>query len=187
MVTIQIKDKQYDVPTKWNEVTLKQYVQLNRWQKELTAVRLLSIVTGIEYDTISNLPCTEFSIKVMPEMEWLSEELNPLNVPRCKHLTIDGKKIKVIYDVSQERFGQKLFMQQLVAKAIEQKSDHAELVASVVSNYYAPYLHPQNKWDEKHVKETEQLIYDLPVLEVYPEADFFLRGYIQFVRPKAKR
>ena len=187
MITIQIKEKQYEIPTEWHEVTLRQYVQLTRWGDSLNAIRLLSIMTEIPYEEISNLPCDEFSIKVMPEMGFLSKEFNPLSIRRANEITINGVKLKVIRDIGQERFGQKLFMQQLVTNGIEKKTAHSELVASVVANYYAPYLHPDKKWDDKHVKEVEQEVYNMPVVEAYPEADFFLRGYIVFAKPKQKR
>lgn len=187
MITIQIKETQYNIPTKWEEVTLRQYIQLVRWGDKLNPVRLLSIVTGIKYEDISNLPCDEFSIKVMPDMEFLGTDMNVFGLHRKKELTINGTTVKVIYDAGQERFGQKLYMQQVVTNGVENKVNHNELVAPVVANYYAPYLHPQGKWDDKHVKEVENYIYDMPMVEVYPEADFFLRGYIRYAKPKEKR
>lgn len=187
MITIQIKQTQYDIPTQWSEVTLRQYIQLTRYADKLNPVRLLSIVTGIPYDDISNLPCDEFSIKVMPEMNFINEDINVFGLHRKKELTINGTKVKVIRDAGQERFGQKLYMQQVVTNGVDNKVNHNELVAPVVANYYAPYLHPQNKWDDKHVKEVEAYIYDMPMVDVYPEADFFLRGYIRYVIPKVKR
>jgi hypothetical protein len=187
MITIQIKEKQYEIPTHWTEVTLRQYIQLTAYADKLNPARLLSIVTDIPYADICNLPCDEFSIKVMPQMDFVTEQFNPFSIHRKNEITINGVKVKTIKDAGQERFGQKLYMQQIVSNGIEKKVNHNELVAPVVANYYAPYLHPSGKWDDKHVKEIETYIYDMPVVEVYPEADFFLRGYIVFAKPKVKR
>lgn len=185
MLTIQINKHQYEIPTKWDEVTLKQYSEIVLNADDLSPIKLLSILTGIDYDILANFSCSAFSLEAMPEMEWLNEPLNPRTFKRSKTLTIAGKEIKIIHDAGQERFGQKLFMQQLVNKAIESNVNHTLLVAPVVANYYAPYLRDDGKWIESHVNEVQDLIMNMKVCKVYPEADFFLSGYIKFKPMKA--
>lgn len=183
MITIQINKQQYDIPTSWDEVTVLQYIQLTDNVDELTHVRLLSIFTGIDFDVLNNFPCDAFKQVVVTDMAWMGESFNPKLKVRARSITLNGLTIPTIQDVSQERFGQKLFMQQLVNKAIAESTNHVTLIAPVLACYYAPYIHPEKKWVESHVKEVEQLIYKLPISIAYPEADFFLSGYIKY-KPK---
>ncbi len=185
MITIQIKSQQYQIPTKWNEVTVGQYLAITNNAENLNGVVLLSIFTGIDYDTLTNFPCDEFDIKVVPEMEWMGEPFNPKNFLRPSEITIGSTTIKTIKDAGKERFGQKLFMQQLVAKAIEINANHVSLIAPVLANYYAPYLHKDNKWVEEHLSEVEMLVLQMPIVVAYPEADFFLSGYLKYKPKKA--
>lgn len=185
MITIQIANKEYEIPTEWNEVTLQQYKTLAHYTDRLDQARVLSILTGIEYKEICNLPCDEFQLKVIPEISFFNEPFDPLTQKRAKELHLDKYVITPILDPTKERFGQKLYMQQLVNSAIEQKTSHINLVAPVVACYYAPIIHPEKKWDEQHVKEVETLVLQMKVVEAYPEADFFLRGYIKYA-PKKK-
>jgi len=180
MVTIKINDYEYDIPTSWNEVTLRQYIELATYIEDINHIRLLSIFTGIDYDVLANFPCDDFQIKVIPEMDFLQEELNVLAIKRAKVLHIGNYEFEPILDPSKERLGQKLFMQQITENAVANHYPHFSLVAPIIANYYAPFVHPQKKWEEKHIKEFEQLVLDMPMVEAYPEADFFLSGYLTY-------
>ena len=187
MVTIQINKHQYDIPTDWKEVTLRQYIDLATYIDDINHVRVLSIFTGLDYDILANSPCDDFKIKVIPEMDFLNADINVLNIKRADYLTIGGVKYEKILDPSQERLGQKLFMQQIVNNGIENSLPHYSLVAPTIACYYAPVAHAENKWNEKHVKQFEQLVLDMKLVEAYPEANFFLRGYIKYSLQKEKR
>lgn len=184
MVTIKINNHEYDIPTSWNDITLKQYINLATYVDDINHIRLLSIFTGIEYDVLANFPCDDFQIKVIPEMIFLQEELDILTIKRAKVLHIGEYEFEPILDPSKERLGQKLFMQQITEVAVKQSYPHYSLVAPIIANYYAPFVHPQKKWDEKHIKHFEKLVLDMPLFEAYPEADFFLSGYLTYSTKK---
>lgn len=184
MITIEISNVEYNIPTQWEDITVRQYEQLILNADAMNHVRLLSIFTGIPYDSLNNLPCDEFTLKVIPEMKFMTEEFSPFSLPRRKKITIGSTEVDTIQDPSKERFGQKLYMQQLTHNAIVNNLNHITLVAPVLSCYYAPYLHPEKKWDEYHVKTLQQVVYDMKVVEAFPEADFFLRGYIRYAPTK---
>jgi len=184
MLTVKINDYEYDIPTEWEEVKLGQYLELMTHSNEINHIRLLSIFTGLSYEVLANLPCDEFMLKVVPEMGFMSKEFNLFHLKRKQAVTIAGQKIKTIADPSKERFGQKLYMQQLVSSAVTGKANHITLVAPTVACYYAPYLHKEKKWDEEHVKLIEESVKEMLVVEAFPEADFFLRGYMRYAPKK---
>jgi predicted secreted protein len=184
MVTIKINNYEYPIPTKWEEVTLRQYIELATYIYDINHIRMLSIMTGLDYDVLCNFPCDDFQLKVIPEMNFLSEELDVLSIKRASKLHIGDFIFDVIRDPSKERLGQKLFMQQITESAVQNKLPHHTLIAPVIANYYAPFVHPDKKWEEQHIKEFEQLVLDMPLMEAYPEADFFLTGYLTYSRKK---
>lgn len=184
MVTIQINNYSYDIPTNWTEVTLRQYIELATYIGDMSHIRLLSIFTNIDYDVLCNFPCDDFKIKVIPEMAFLSEAIDVLTIKRASKLHIGSYEFEPILDPSKERLGQKLFMQQITENAVTKNLPHYSLVAPVIANYYAPFVHPLKKWDEKHIAEFEQLVLNMPLVEAYPEASFFLTGWLTYSTKK---
>lgn len=185
-ITIQINDYKYDIPASWEQVTLEQYIDLDLYREELSPIRLLSILTRLNYDILSNLPCDEFILKVMPELKWIGENYDVFSAKRKKEIQIGNYLFDTIIDVGKERLGQKLYMQQLVNNAIKNNVNHCLLIAPVVANYYAPYVHPEKKWNESHIKDFESMVMKMPMVDAYAEANFFLNGYIVFQKKKAK-
>jgi len=187
MVTIEINKHQYKVPTLRNEVTVEQYLAIEQHAETLDEIRLLSILTGIDYDSLSNLPCGDFGVLVMPELTWVGNLFEVTTARRQTKIKIGKYTVETIIDVMGERLGQKLMMQRMVNDAIKNNAKYSTLIAPVLACYYAPHLHPEKKFSESHVKEVEQLILKMPVEQAYPEANFFLRGYLKPLKLKRKR
>lgn len=185
-ITIQINDYKYEIPSSWEQVTLEQYIDLDLYREELSPIRLLSILTRLNYDILSNLPCDEFILKVMPELKWIGENYDVFASKRKREIQIGNYLFDTIIDVGKERLGQKLYMQQLVNNAIKNNLNHCLLIAPVVANYYAPYVHPEKKWNESHIKDFESMVMKMPMVDAYAEANFFLNGYIVFQKKNQK-
>lgn len=182
MINLIINDHTYKVPSTWEEVTLGQWVALAGAGDNLNHIKLLSIFTNLSEDVLANLPCDAVKTDLIPEMDFIRQPIDLMTIPRPGVLELNGKTISVITDPGRERFGQKLFIQQLVTAALEREAGYWELVAPTIACYYAPFLHPDNKWDDRHVKAVEPYVYDMPVTVAYPEAIFFLNGYLKLRR-----
>lgn len=187
MLTIEINKHKYDIPTLRNEVTVEQYMEVEHYAENIDEIRLLSIFTGIDYDTLANLPCGDFKVLIMPELKWIGNLFDVTTARRASRLNIGKYKVQPIYDVSSERIGQKLMMQRMVNDGIKNNVKYSALIAPVLACYYAPYLHPDKVWNEKHVAEIAKLILKMPIEQAYPEANFFLRGYLKPLPQKRKR
>jgi hypothetical protein len=185
MINVIINEYTYQVPTTWQEVTLEQWIALAKVSTDINHIDILSIFTGLDRDVLGNLPCDAVKVDLLPEMTFLSERLDLLELPRPKVLHLGGKELEPITDPGRERFGQKIYMQQLVNAAIEKGADHWDLVAPTIACYYAPTFHPEGKWDDRHVAKIQALVYTMPVVEAYPEAAFFLSGLIRYAPRKA--
>jgi hypothetical protein len=184
-IELKINEYTYTLPTTWQEVTVGQFIALNDYANELSAARLLSIFTGMDYDVLLNLPIEHFNVVVLPEMGFIGEKFDPFKEPRKKTIHIGQYDFEAIIDPGRERLGQKLFLQQLVNNAITNNVQHYNLICPVVACYYAPFVHPEKKWDEKHVYQFAKLVENTPISEAYPEANFFLSGYMRYFPKKA--
>jgi len=185
MIELQINEIKYNLPTQWDELTVEQFIALSENATDLSAARLLSIFTGLSYDTLVNLPIEHFNMTVLPEIDFLNKQWKPFDEKRKKTITIGKYEFDAIKDPSRERLGQKLYMQQLVNNAIQNNEPHYNLICPVVACYYAPYVHPEKKWEERHVAEFTELVKKAKVIEIYPEANFFLTGYMVYLPKKA--
>ena len=85
-----------------------QYIDLDLYREELSPIRLLSILTRLNYDILSNLPCDEFILKVMPELKWIGEQYDVFSARRKKEIQIGNYLFDTIIDVGKERLGQNL-------------------------------------------------------------------------------
>jgi hypothetical protein len=186
MINVVIDNVTYPLPTSWSEVTVSQYRSIIAAGEKLDTVMLLSILTGIGYEVLNNLDCSQFDSDVVPELTWIGEPFDPFKLKRAKVLRIGDRKVEPIIFPNKERLGQKLLMQQIVNEAIVSGADHASLITPVVACYYAPYLHRQNKYEEAHVESVKKLVDAMPLVEAYPEANFFLSGYVRYSKTKQK-
>lgn len=185
MITLKINEIEYNLPTEWDEITVGQFIELSQYATDLSAARILSIFTGLAYDVLTNLPIEHFNVVVLPELSFIHKQWSPFDEKRKKKIVIGKYEFDAIRDPARERLGQKLFMQQLVNNAIKEKRPHYELVCPVVANYYAPFVHPEKKWDERHVMDFAEVVKKGKLVEIYPEANFFLSGYMKYLPKKA--
>lgn len=177
MLQVKIENEVFTIPEKWAEVTVRQYDQMCRYADDLNYARLLSILTGIEYDTLNNYDCNQFVVNVFPVLEYAEKVPDFKTLKRAETITIGGRVLPIIKDPSKERIGQKLLMTSVLGNGENIKL--YEVIPFIVANYYAPKLHPENKWDEQHVQEVKEQVMGMPILDAVAEANFFLIGYIQ--------
>lgn len=178
MIEVIINDFSYDVPTKWDEVTLEQWVALVKAGDAITHVDLLAIFTGLDKDVLANLPCDAVKLDLIPEMDLLSDHLDLAKLVRPAVIRLGGKELAPVPDPGRERYGQKVYLHQTITEAVARGAEMWELIAPTIACYYAPALHPEGKWDDRHVKQVEALVYSMKITEAYPEAAFFLSGSI---------
>lgn len=184
MIEIKLEGTPYQIPNSWDEVTVRQYDELSRHAEKPNPVRVLSVLTGLDYDTLNNFDCGGFEVNVMPALSFLGSPFELSTLPRKTHIKIRGVAIPVITDPGRERIGQKLLMTTLLSPEGELTKTIPEIMADVVANYYAPKIHPDGKWVEEHVAEIRSDIYESLVVDIVPECNFFLLGYIKDLKTR---
>lgn len=187
MTSLTINGINYDnIATRWSELTLRQYCQLTANKEEIAKAdnfshaRMISILTGIDYDALMNTDCSQFATNVLPAIDFIEQDIDVFSLKRKSEIKIGATVVKTIVEPKSERLGQKLYIEQLVEKAIKEKTNLCDIVAKVVACYYAPIINDDEVWKEKKVDELTDVINDSLLIEVFPEANFFLTGCIEY-------
>lgn len=177
MLDLTIEGATFKIPESWEEVTLDQFNQMAEHADNLNPVRILAILTGLNYEELNNYDCSGFEVGVMPALGYLGDLPDFAKLERKSELDFGGRKVPTIADPGRERIGQKLYMSAILTPNGKTEKRIHEIAAQIVANYYAPKLHPENKWDENHVEIIRGEVLGMPVLDVMPEVNFFLIGF----------
>lgn len=181
MLPLKIGEIKANIPTTWDEVTLKQYMDLQTYREDLNILRLLSILTSVEYRTLLNINSDSFDDRIMDSIEFIKTPIDIYTLEEKETITINGKVIKVP-DPSTHTIGQKLLLQSKIRQLQETgEGSHAILVSYAVAIYLQPLIDGTD-FDDTRVEEMRELVTSLPLVDVYPIGCFFLDGWIMFLR-----
>lgn len=183
MISIKINKVVFNIAENISELCTFQYCELNKHRDNLNTVRLLSILTGIDYTVLNNSDCSKFE-PILSVLKFDDKE-KPLQNIECPDVVeIDKKEIKVVKEIGQETFGQKVFAQEIVNSMIAERLDKVEALVKVVAIYLQPQI--DGSFDDKKAKELENKLMELPITGVYPIGNFFLSRYVKYSKPKVK-
>ena len=155
-----------DCPTSWDEVTVRQYIQFESDWNGKDLVKLMSILTGLDVETISNSKGNVIN-QLTPIITFVQDSPPDFKKLPKKDLLINGKTIKMPKKLEQETFGQ---MSELY-KILEDKEDIIKHIPRVMAIYAQPQL--EGAFNKETLDKTEELINDLPAVLAYPHCFFF--------------
>lgn len=168
---------QWTVPTKWEDVTLKQFQEVERYyedkDKKFDVREVLEIFTNHTRDEINALPI-EFLEEIMSNLLFLQER--PEEKEASNSVIINGEK----YTVHTEN---KLKVGEYIGADTAMKGDkhnYAAILAILCRKEGEIYdSHFENEVLEDRIKMWEKV----PVVEVLPIIGFFLQLYITLQTP----
>lgn len=183
MLSITINKVVFNIAENISELCTFQYCELNKHRDNLNTVRLLSILTGIDYTVLNNSDCSKFE-PILALLKF-DDKAKPLQGIECPDVVvIDKKEIKVVKEIGQETFGQKVFAQEVVNSMIAERVDKVEALVKVAAIYLQPQI--DGSFDDTKAREFEKKLMELPITDVYPIGNFFLSKYVSYLKPKAK-
>ena len=184
MISITINKVVFNIAENISELCTFQYCELNKHRDNLNTVRLLSILTGIDYTVLNNSDCSQFE-PILGVLKFDDKEKPLQNIDCPDVVEIDKKEIKVVKEIGQETFGQKVFAQEVVNSMIAERLDKVEALVKVAAIYLQPQL--DGMFNDVKARELEKKLMELPINQVYPIGNFFLSKYVKYLQPKAKR
>ncbi len=167
-------------PTSYEQISVRTYLQImEEWDDKEDLIKLFCIITGFDYDRLNNAKFQEgYEQEIFRGIAWIYQEKIEWDklVPK-EFLIIDDKEIKIPEDIGDESIGQKISIMQA---ASEEDVSELQLIPDVLSIYLDPHFNEydkpleERKFNKKRAIEFREKILDLPILECYPLAFFFL-------------
>jgi hypothetical protein len=167
----------WSVPTRWEDVTLKTYQEIERYyedkDKDFDIREVLHIFTNHSEDEINALP-VEFLEEIMTHLVFLQtkpEEKEPTN-----KITINGEEYSI-------NFMEKLKTGEYVAADMAMKSDkhdYASFLAILCRKQGEVY---DSKFEAEVFEERRKMFEQQPVVNILPIISFFLSLYVQLQTP----
>ena len=183
MIAITINKVVFNIAENISELCTFQYCELNKHRDNLNNVRILSILTGIDYTVLNNSDCSQFE-PILGLLKFDDKE-KPLQNIECPDVVeIDKKQIKVVKEIGQETFGQKNFATIAVSDMIAERLDKVEALVKVAAIYLQPQI--DGFFDDTKAREFEKKLMESPITDIYPIGNFFLSKYVKYLQPKAK-
>lgn len=177
----KIDGKSYQCPTKWEEVTVKQFQELKQWnQKDF--VKLLSILTCVPYDILFNTQTIDIDVKLMPALKFIEVPLNDSTLPPVSHIKIDGKQYPVPKDLGKYTFGQKIVATTKINEALKQYNDAYVVLSQMVAIYMQPIIQEKPYNEDEADKMAAEVIDNCSIVEVFAVGCFFLQKLIGLQR-----
>ena len=168
---------QWVVPTKWEDVTLKQFQEIERFyedkDKDFDVREVLHIFTNKGIDEINALPL-EFLEEIMSKMVFLQEK--PEEKKPTNSVEIKGER----YTIHTEN---KLKVGEYVAADTAMKGDkhnYAAIMAILCRKDGELY---DSKFENEVLEDRIRMWEEVPVTEILPIISFFIQCYITLQMP----
>lgn len=167
--TIVVKDYgNITVPTSWDDITLRQFVNLMRLQEaegknELSIVDIMAVLTGTDKKYIYSLP-SDFANTIMAHLLFLNE---PLKEEPKAEVEINGDLYKINY-MEKLKFGEYTDANTIMAN---DKFDYGSLLAILCRKEGEKY---DDDFIAEHIEKRTEMWNNQPITKVYPLVCFFL-------------
>ena len=153
------------MPSKWEEMTVKQYLQIETTSNNL---ELLSLLSGVPLTDILNTK-TDLTPIVKKMVELLSETPPDFKkVPR-RIIFIEGKRIKIPSDFSRVTFGQSALIEQYLGEA---EDDERRAIARVMGVILQPLI-DGGPFNMDRAASITRKVEQMAIVDVFPNVFFF--------------
>ena len=168
-----VDEQEIEIPIIWEDVTLAQFMRLLE-TKNLDAIELLSIVTGLSREYCYNVPESAVE-KIVKHIFFLTEE--PPDFGKWKRpdeVLIQGAFHKVPTDLKKESWGQKVMAQQEMNAMIEGKMNVLSVMPYLLSVYFYSKVTGDKEYTDEKIRAFIPQIMSMKAMDAIPIATFFL-------------
>ncbi len=182
MVKFKIDGTKYTCPQRWDEVTLRQFQELKHWDGK-DFIKLLSIVTGIDYYTLFNTKNFDVDDYLLPYLEFLKKPFDEKSTASIKEIKIDDKYYPVPTDLKAYSFGQKIAACQAIEEA-QKEGDVYDSLGMVVAIYMQPIVTGKEYSQEAAKEFCLNVVNNCSITQSYRVGNFFLNSFLKSLRAK---
>lgn len=167
-----IKDfKEWKVPTRWEDLTLKTYEDIERYykdgDKEFNVIDVLDILTDKSRDEINELPA-EFLEIILTHLSFLATQPK-VDEPSNK-IVIDGETYAVNV-MEKLKVGEYVAVDTILKN---DRHDYASILAILCRKQGEVY---DSKYEAEIFEDRKKMFEEQPVIKILPIVNFFLQLY----------
>lgn len=179
MTPIKINGQSLEIPSQWEEVTTMQFIALSDSDdKPNHIVRIISALTGIEYETLAATTC-ELSDAVLSAVAFIGSPPDFSKLIAPDKINVGGKLLQVPKDITTETLGQKTLVQQKINECVEAKQELSTIIPFTIAQYFQP-AYDDVKYNDKRAEQFEAITRHCKIVEAFPVANFFFEQIYQF-------
>lgn len=187
MMPITINNQVVHLPFSWFEVTVSQYRRLLKAEGLIQQLEALSgvkkvivegeekelpLVPAIEWENLSEI---DFEQRIASTIQFLSEPIDLSGLPVPKEIKIGEKDYTLPKNIALKAFGQKLSLQNELAKLELDNTPQAYTDAVVFA--VAVYL-CDDPYSDSKARELAKEIDGCLITDIFPAGNFFFRSWI---------
>jgi len=106
MITLELNEKEYKLPTTFNEMNIEMYSKLISIDKDLSDMdkykKIISLLTGIDEETVNQIKVEQLKL-IQDKIQFM---FNADKIELVDRFSIDGQKYGFNYDLNQMSFGE---------------------------------------------------------------------------------
>lgn len=178
MIPIKINNIPCNLPTSWDDVTLRQYLDYYQLGETNSIPDILAAVTGVspsiwanvDYQSVNDLIMYRDGKKWKSHLDWMKEKQNFERLEIPKWLTIKEMSYRVPDELSEATFAQHIS----VTNIINSEGDCTLRFADILAIFFYPIIN-DCEYDEDEALEMAPMFYDCKWVDVCPIANFFFQ------------
>lgn len=181
MIPIKLLGISYQLPERWDEVTVRQFIGLMDRSKDIAGnpALILSILSGIDYDVLMNADPRQIEGDILAHLTFLGNDVGLESFEKSETIEINGTRYVVPTDLQNETWGQKITAQMIINEAAAKKMPLISIASELVAVYLQPVINGPFFDDKKMKPIADQIRNTSKISEVWPVAAFFLRKSIK--------
>lgn len=174
MIPFKLDGNRYNLPTCWEDTTVRQFKELKKLNDEYDYITFLSILTGVPYETLFNTRSSDVIDKLEPFLAFTKTQLQETG--RLEELKIGENYYKVPTDIKKCTYGQKISTWTALLKAQDESGDPYMAIDYVTAAYLQPIVTGEKYSSERAQKFAEEVVNGLSIVPIYHTFTFFLNS-----------
>ena len=156
------------IPSSWEEVDVALWLKLDKL-KAGDPVNVFSLLTGFDFEALEQSKDERIEGKIYEATAWVYDAPEWDKLPPLAELVIEGKPYQVPQDLDQCTLGQKVLINQAIARS----EDTLNLLVEIVAIYMQPVYYG-GKFDREKLPDMRSKLLALPCIDVVAVGYFFL-------------
>ncbi len=178
MIPFSINGKPIQIPSSWNELTLRQFFAV---RKADSFFDKMEVITGEkDWDKVQDIDVT-----LLPFMLWLTDEKEFEDSESQNWLMIQGQYRKLSYEIKKDlgeySFGQKIMCQRELARLQSEEKSPFDAIPLLIATYFQSEVEGV-KYDPEAAEKFIEKVLEMNIRDIYPAYKFITQELLRLIQ-----